>query len=412
MGLHELGTRALGMSKHSTMHCDFDIRQKLPLTLGLSQLGNVTPAELWLHSLASFRHRFSTIDTATNNRFRIRWLLLRSKGTKQIAQSPWTQLCPRCLAEDVEPYFRYWWRFSFVTECPTHKVPLLDRCPSCHNIIDFTISERSPPPAEDWHPLSRCPCCQIHWDKLDDKVISEEFLWRHQNLLLRALSDNWAQLPNGDTVMSPLFFDGCCQLIREMRRPPAGWKLFDRLVKQAQIQADRAIVKSMPFESLEINARREWLRGLFELLDDWPERLIYEARQVRFTLSYLRGQRGSSPYWVDKQGIEHLDRRWYRVSSDEKVAAIELFRRLGREPPKSEINAWVGKATPSLPNGLKKAWPGIYQENLPGLNRNDFEFWRAILIGKIVKILKKYCTRTNARRFKDSSKQLSLPFGN
>lgn len=39
--------------------------------------------------------------------------------------------CPRCLAEDREPYFRVRWRLAWHTVCNRHRASLLDRCPKC-----------------------------------------------------------------------------------------------------------------------------------------------------------------------------------------------------------------------------------------------------------------------------------------
>jgi hypothetical protein len=45
--------------------------------------------------------------------------------------------CPGCLAER-EPYFRLDWRLAFVTVCPRHRLPLLERCGDCRALCLFT----------------------------------------------------------------------------------------------------------------------------------------------------------------------------------------------------------------------------------------------------------------------------------
>jgi hypothetical protein len=44
--------------------------------------------------------------------------------------------CPGCLAER-EPYFRLDWRLAFVTVCPRHRLPLLERCGDCRAFCLF-----------------------------------------------------------------------------------------------------------------------------------------------------------------------------------------------------------------------------------------------------------------------------------
>lgn len=43
--------------------------------------------------------------------------------------------CPKCLEEDKEPYFRKYWRLSFVTVCPKHQCFLENCCPECHSPV-------------------------------------------------------------------------------------------------------------------------------------------------------------------------------------------------------------------------------------------------------------------------------------
>lgn len=47
------------------------------------------------------------------------------------------QLCPACLREGTQPYYRRIWRVSFNTVCPRHGCMLLDRCPECGSGISF-----------------------------------------------------------------------------------------------------------------------------------------------------------------------------------------------------------------------------------------------------------------------------------
>lgn len=47
------------------------------------------------------------------------------------------QFCPRCLAEDAEPYYRKRWRVALYTYCSIHHCLLLDRCPQCGAPVIF-----------------------------------------------------------------------------------------------------------------------------------------------------------------------------------------------------------------------------------------------------------------------------------
>src|SRR5947209_15013384 len=47
------------------------------------------------------------------------------------------QYCPRCLADDKDPYYRRRWRLAFMVLCETHHTLLLDRCPRCGAAVNF-----------------------------------------------------------------------------------------------------------------------------------------------------------------------------------------------------------------------------------------------------------------------------------
>ena len=47
------------------------------------------------------------------------------------------QFCPKCLAQDEEPYFRKSWRVAFNTICTAHNCMLHDRCPDCGYGVAF-----------------------------------------------------------------------------------------------------------------------------------------------------------------------------------------------------------------------------------------------------------------------------------
>lgn len=51
------------------------------------------------------------------------------------------QFCPRCLAEDKEPYYRRRWRLAFMVCCERHGSLLLDRCPRCSASVNFHRNE-------------------------------------------------------------------------------------------------------------------------------------------------------------------------------------------------------------------------------------------------------------------------------
>lgn len=70
-----------------------------------------------------------------------------------------TLYCPRCLAEDAEPYFRTRWRVAVLCHCARHGVELLDRCPKCGEPVAFHRQELGRPQSVDSGPMSSCHAC-------------------------------------------------------------------------------------------------------------------------------------------------------------------------------------------------------------------------------------------------------------
>ncbi len=62
--------------------------------------------------------------------------------------------CPGCLTER-EAYFRLEWRLAFVTVCPRHRVPLLERCTYCTALCLFAK-------VDVHHSFGSCHCCNRH----------------------------------------------------------------------------------------------------------------------------------------------------------------------------------------------------------------------------------------------------------
>jgi hypothetical protein len=67
-------------------------------------------------------------------------------------KTPGIRVCPKCLKEDIIPYFRKIWRIGAVTACNKHRCLLVDRCPTCGAHID--------PKRVRWNkPITSCHNC-------------------------------------------------------------------------------------------------------------------------------------------------------------------------------------------------------------------------------------------------------------
>lgn len=88
----------------------------------------------------------------------LRWILCAGMYHRK-RRAFGTLYCPRCLAEDAEPYFRTRWRVAVLCHCAQHGLELLDRCPQCEEPIAFHRQELGKPQSVDAGPMSNCHAC-------------------------------------------------------------------------------------------------------------------------------------------------------------------------------------------------------------------------------------------------------------
>src|ERR1035437_2114044 len=64
---------------------------------------------------------------------KLRWVT--PCGSRSLLTQSGPVCCPTCLREDPIPYFRLAWRFAFLSHCPKHGTPMIDRCPFCESLL-------------------------------------------------------------------------------------------------------------------------------------------------------------------------------------------------------------------------------------------------------------------------------------
>lgn len=62
------------------------------------------------------------------------WIL--SQGNRNRLKRAGLAFCPKCLAEDIEPFYRIDWRAAWVVGCEIHGARLVDRCDRCNAICE------------------------------------------------------------------------------------------------------------------------------------------------------------------------------------------------------------------------------------------------------------------------------------
>lgn len=206
-------------------------------------------------------------------------------------------VCPACLSLDGTPYYRRNWRLAFLAVCPQHEVVLLDRCEACDEpIAPYRVDMK-------WvMRTSNGGCLHVHCygcgsDLRQSRLVgvsqSETYFAR---LIADALSKGYVQLPTGMTLHSVAFFKGVRILLGCVR-------LASMRGRQSAHQARRMDCRYQwgDFELLGLAERRDGLRQVATLLEEWPIRFLTFATEHRIAsadiLKMCRNSR-DLPYWL------------------------------------------------------------------------------------------------------------------
>lgn len=233
----------------------------------------------------------------------LRWILpLQLYHRKR--QGYGLQYCPRCLADDTEPYFRRAWRVALYTFCPTHGVLLQDRCPSCGSGVAFHRLELGHPQQTQIDSLSLCSVCGFDCrlavtpsvERWDRRVFAT---WR---AVLRRI--------DASKGMPHRFADGTldvlhhiCVLQVSRRR---ALKLHPYLCRQTG-QPERVLTTGrLTFEQRPLLERHHVIGLAWWLLDRWPTRLqrAWEDGAVRYNV--LLKDFDDAPKWYSQMASSLL----------------------------------------------------------------------------------------------------------
>jgi TniQ len=274
------------------------------------------------------------------------------------------QYCPRCLAEDKEPYYRRKWRLAFMVVCERHHILLHDRCPECEEPVNFHRDELGNHRKLVADSLTLCHACRFDLQTIQSRLHAPatpdeaKFTAR----LLQAMDAGSIQLSEGVLTYSHLFFTGLRQLIKIVAmRDNRIVKLRQAICKSYEIEMfTPSISGSADFQELGIEARRTLLRIASCLLEEWPQRFVERALEYRLWSSlWLRhsgptakGRTTTLPFWFLNVVHDYLYRAKYCPSDEEIAAVVNYLRRKGEVVNKSTIARLLGVSVVRRPGEI------------------------------------------------------------
>ena len=265
------------------------------------------------------------------------------------------QFCPRCLAEDKEPYYRRKWRLAFVAVCERHYVQLHDRCPKCGEAVNFHRCELSNHRKFGAVSLTLCHACNFKLHKTEKQIVPvtpEEV--EFTGMLLQSMHTGFVRISKDVIAHSHLFFAGLRQLMKIVAmRDKRIVTLRQAVVEAYRVEAYMPVTpSSVDIQELGVEARRQLLGLVRCLLENWPQSFVkFSTDQKVWSSLWLRHLEPSiegwmrAPFWFWSIVHDDLYRAKYCPSGEEINAAIKYLRMKRQPVNKSTLARLLGTAT-------------------------------------------------------------------
>lgn len=236
-----------------------------------------------------------------------KWVLpLGIKGrTKRIFGQ---QYCPACLASDRVPYLRLEWRMAFKVACTEHAVLLADRCPFCAKALEpYRINLT---PEIKAHAVLRF-CGHCCGDLSSSAVPATAQAMRLQLRLDEVVNHGYVKV-GGEVVYSHLFLDGVQHLMTGLRRKSRGGERYGRAIFESQQAIDRLARMS----------------EVFDLLEDWPNRLLKRCCDLSQPYRRFVRQKEVMPWWLWSVLRRDVFRAQSELREDEVKAILDATEKI------------------------------------------------------------------------------------
>jgi len=244
------------------------------------------------------------------------------------------QVCPSCLAEDREPYFRAQWRPSFNTVCSKHRRMMVDRCPGCSNPINL-------PNAVTGASLARCGSCDFDLRSIATAKVVEREL-DAQTRLLKIAAGDWQSMGAYGYMHPVLFFHLFALLYRLVASGRHALPLRQRLIStRSEIRAE-AIPRIREIDRHPTRVRHILVRMAWKLVQDWPNRFVEACDEVGLHRWLLVKEPGDVPFIYADAVSRHLTRQMHHVGAEEIATASRHLSAAGQLPTYEALKDVLG----------------------------------------------------------------------
>jgi hypothetical protein len=260
------------------------------------------------------------------------WIL--ALGSRNRKRNGGLQFCPKCIANDKQPYFRQQWRLAWHTSCSKHLCYLYDRCPQCN----FPIEPHRLLSA-DRH-VAICANC-----KLDFRLVASSApdlaALRFQNITDEVVSRQEGyygqeRLGSSDWFFLARFF---ISLIRKAAR---GKQLFIKKIMMelgVDIYSLKTPATGLQLELLSVYERAQLLSATEIIMSAGPERFLHFIMGTSASIKSLREPDQKLPQFMERifppipQNINKKKRNKRKITDKPRSyqAVLRMWARIKRK---------------------------------------------------------------------------------
>lgn len=193
------------------------------------------------------------------------WPWIQALGVRNRTYRGGIQFCPLCFKQDVLPYYRKSWRFSWVSCCDLHSVRMIDHCPNCSKPVEPHRLQ-----ALEANELAQCASCGF--DLAESSVTPATADALRLQYLAEAVLNKGVGSINDELISPEKWFDVCRHLLILTRRsasaaPTSALKTAIQAVCP-KVSCLSTEYLNLPLELLNVEIRSELMAVLFSLLSN------------------------------------------------------------------------------------------------------------------------------------------------
>lgn len=210
--------------------------------------------------------------------------------------------CPACMRE--RPYHRLFFRLLFISTCPRHGLPLLDRCHACQSPV--STRKIYEPLLKDCPSDALCYCFSCGFDyRFSPRTCATDSERNSVKFSYSAVTKGYCHIGGLQLQYSHLYFQGLRLIASALLRPRLSPYLeelnFPNLPGLGIVLREQEELEFLPVDQI-----RPLIALSHTLIEDWPDRFLAVNRRYGLRYSDWILPRSPHPYWFSSVAKRHI----------------------------------------------------------------------------------------------------------